>query len=270
MKRLTVMCLLSVLLVFVLGFPLLKAVIPSGATPTPISNETAQSDTPGSHGAIAGNVTEMDLTGYTTTQAWAAYYGNVSGTVQLADNNDYIMYNWTLASPEGEVYASTNDSIQWATISCFNFTATGVGGVESAQAGQTSLTGMNLSTLEANFNITWNDVDGVNETFGMNGALPGNDGYHDEFFVNALNFTVGECLSANTFRDSAKGPTDNYFEEILLFDTTTQSVIFTTLLEEDDTPGFDGEYHDFQMLVLDDGHFTNTAPTTYYFYVEIE
>lgn len=272
MKRLTVLWFVVFGIVALVGLPLVYAAIPSGATLSPISNETAPSDSAGSHAAIAGNITEMDLTAFSTTQSWAGYYGNVTGTIQLADAEDHVLYNWSLTSPEGEVFASTNDTINWAYISCFNFTSTGAGGTEAGQAGATSLTGMNLSQLEAIFNVVSDDVDGVNETFGKSGSLPGNDGTHDQFWVNSLQFDADECNSANMYRDagSGAGPVDDYFEEVLLLDTSTQSVIFTTLLEEVDTQGFDEAYHDFQVMVLEDGHGADTSPTTYYFYVEIE
>ena len=42
-----------------------------------------------------------------------------------------------------------------------------------------------------------------------------------------------------------------------------------TILDEDE-PGFDDNPHDFQMIVLEDGHGTDTATDTYYFWVELE
>jgi len=268
MKQLAILWIVAIFVIALLGVPLVYAVIPFGATVTPGTNETAPQDAAGNHAAIAGNVTELTLTAFTTTQSWQGYYGNVSGTIQLADGSDNVMYNWSLTSPEGEVYASTNDSVNWATVMCFNFTAQGTYASDVAQAGATSYFGTNLSTLEATFNITWDDVDGLNETFDTDGSLPGNAGTHDLFYTNNLQFADGECLSMNVFRQGSGQ--DNYFEEVLLYDSLTRSVVFTSLLEESDTLGFDSAYHDFQMLVLENGHGTDTSTTTYYFYVEIE
>ena len=47
-------------------------------------------------------------------------------------------------------------------------------------------------------------------------------------------------------------------------------IIFASLLYEGDPVGFDGDKHDFEMLVLENGHGTNTAVTVYYFWVELE
>ena len=47
-------------------------------------------------------------------------------------------------------------------------------------------------------------------------------------------------------------------------------VIFASIIEEASVLGFDDRDHDFEMLVLEDGHGTDLATTTYYFYVELE
>lgn len=243
---------------------------PFGANVTEYGNETAPEDPADVHYAYAGNVTEIDIFGYSTTRSWQGYFGNVSGTVQLADSNDYVMYNWSLASPEGEVYATVNGTgIDWNYIQCFNFTALGTYADDTAQAGATSLAGMNLTQLEARYGINYTDVDGVDETFDLDGSLPNNDGTHDLFYTNNRYFSDGECLSANIFDDTFDG-VDNHFEEVLLYEPVSTAVIFTALLEEADTAGFDTELHDFQMLVLENGHGVDQAVTTYYFYVELE
>ena len=216
------------------------AVIPFGANLTELNTETAQGPDPESIPAQAGNVTELNIFGYTTTQSWQGYFGNVTGTIQLADASDNIMYNWSLASPEGEIYATVSNSVDWSGIECFNFTANG-------------------TDLEASFNITPSDVDGVNETFSYNNG-------HDLFYTNHVEFIEGECMSTQLFDNTGKG-VDDYFEEILLWDGS--DVVFTTLLEEN-ALGFDGGSHDFEMIVLEDGHSNDVDITPYYFYVELQ
>lgn len=239
------------------------AVIPSGATVSPQGNYTSSGDPAGSHAAVAGNVTELNIFGYTVTQSWQGYFGNVTGTIQLASESSSVMYNWSLASPEGEIYASTNDSIQWANIQCFNFSADGSFSDDSSQKGNTSLYGMNLSQLEEEFNISWDDVDGVNETFTLSGVDT-----HNEFYTNNLYFEEGECMNTRIFSDVGIGE-DNKFEEVLLYDPDTRSVVFTAILNEN-ILGFDGSSHDFEMIVLEDGHSADTTTTTYYFYLELQ
>jgi len=251
------------------------AVQPFGATPTEVKpSERAPIDAAGNHTALAGNVTEIDIFGYSPTQTWQGYYGNVSGTIQLADALDHVMYNWSLASPEGEVYASENGSIDWTQIQCFNFTATGTKtGEILADYGNTNQNGMNLTQIEALYNISWDDVDGVNETFSLAGTHESGGGFHhDMFYTNNLQFTAGECLSTTVF-DSAGEATDGHFQEVLLYEPTGDSIIFASILDEEDVNGFDGngtidEFHDFEMLVLEDGHGTDRAERTYFFYVD--
>lgn len=261
------MRLLKILLVsilFVMQFSLVLAIQPFGANITQIvSSERAPIDPAQSIEAQAGNVTELNIYGYSPTQSWQGYFGNISGTIQLADASDNVFYNWSLASPQGEIYATTNNSIDWSSVQCFNYTATGDYSDDTANAGSTSQFGTNLTQLEAAFGIQPDDVDGVDETFNLLGA-----GTHDLFFTNNLEFSEGECTSTRLFSDAGVGESDK-FEEVLLYDSITRSVIFTSIIDED-VLGFDGAPHDFEMLVLEDGHGTDTDTTTYYFYVELE
>jgi hypothetical protein len=234
-------------------FNLASAVQPYGANYSNERTTTAPIDTPQSHTALAGNVSYLDISGYTTTQAWQGYYGNVSGTVQLADSNDKILYNWSLASPSGEVYASQNGTgaIIWANITCYNYTSNYSEG------------GFRLTKLETRFNISTDDVDGVNETF-----MDSNT--HEGFYTANRQITVGQCPAAYMFNSSGLGTAGKY-EEVLLTDASDDyQIVFTAILEEQDYVGFDGTKYDFEMLVLENGHGTNTSPTTYYFYVELE
>lgn len=243
-----------------------NAVEPFGANVNDTNTSRAPADDAGSHTAQAGNVTELNVNGFSITQSWQGYFGNVTGTIMLADGSDNVMYNWSSVSPQGEIYASTNSTIQWSSIQCLNYTATGTYQTTGEQAGNISLYGKNLTTLESEFNIAIGDVDGVNETFiyGPNAGAAG----HDEFFTANLNFTDGECISTRIY-DSSGGGVDGVFEEVILYDPTTTSVIFTSILEQD-VLGFDDKSHDFEMLVLEDGHGTDIDTTRYYFYVELE
>lgn len=253
-----------VLLAALFVFPIVSALSPSGATTTAGAPETAPADPADSELAFAGNVTEITISGYTTTQSWQGFFGNVSGTIELTDASNNTFYNWSLASPEGEVYASTNNSITWTTIQCFNFTANGTGGTGGETPGATNLGGMNLTTLESLYGIVSDDVDGVDETFDYTVSAD----QHDLFYTSSLDFSSGECLFTLVFDNT--GASADTFEEVLMYEPTTGSVVFASLLEEADTTGFNGGSQDFQMLVLEDGHGTDLSTTTYYFWVELE
>ena len=75
---------------------------------------------------------------------------------------------------------------------------------------------------------------------------------------------------------------DNYTMEVVFMDTVIAVIPFSignaevrrvseyeALLNED-VLGFDNTAHDFEMLVLENGHETDTSTTTYFFYVELE
>jgi hypothetical protein len=211
------------------------ALTPSGGTVTPGTSSSAPEDAAGDDDALAGNVTQINIFGYTTTQSWQGYFGNVSGVIQLADASDNVMYNWSLASPEGEVYASTANTISWSSVQCAS--------------------GANLSTLETTFNIASDDVDGVTETFSLDD--------HAEFFTNNIQFSAGECNNTKVYDNTGAG----VFDEVLLM--AGAEAIFVALLQED-TLGFNDVTHDFEMLVLEDGHATDIVTTPYYFWVELE
>jgi hypothetical protein len=254
MNKFSKLFLLSVLLVvFLCG--IILAVEPFGATVNPVSpSDRALTDGAGNDpNAIAGNITEMDVSGYSITQSWQGYFGNVTGTIMLADNLDNVMYNWTIASPEGEIYASTNNSIIWGTIKCLD-----------------AEYGTYFEDLESMFGLAYDDVDGVNETFSLAGTHENGFGLaHDLFYTNNIEFSAGECASTHLFAAN-QNATDSTFQEVLLYDSTTASIVFTSILDEETPQGFDGDGHDFQMLVLENGHLIDIAPTTYYFWVELE
>lgn len=232
----------AILLVALLTFSSFGLVIatPNGADPVTSGASTRADPTDAqNHTAIAGNVTELTVYGSTVTQSWQGYFGNVSGSIQLADGSGNAMYNWSLASPQGEVFASSASTITWSSIACFDLATNG-------------------AALEGAFGIDPTDADGVDETFASND--------HDQFYVGSTDFTVGQCNNTKIFDDTGAGVNNN-FEEVLLTDGT--NTVFASLLEEDLT-GFDGKSHDFQMLVLENGHAGDSATTPYFFYIELE
>lgn len=238
MNKIFTITMVAFLFVFTLGVALAE---PNGAsTVTPGTSTRASADSAQSHNAIAGNVTELTIYGDSITQSWQGYFGNVSGTIRLADSSGDAMYNWSLASPQGEIFASTQAAVSWTGVQCFNWTANG-------------------TALETTYNID-DAADGINETFSDSNS-------HVEFSVGTTTFNAGDCMSVDVF-DSTGASVDGTFEEVLLADAAGNPV-FAALLEED-ANGFDSTTHDFQMLVLEDGHNGDTSTTQYFFYVELE
>jgi hypothetical protein len=79
-KRILIILALTLTMFFTVN---VMAVEPFGANYTIVKpSERAPMDTAANHTALAGNVTEIDISGFSVTQTWQGYYGNVSGTIQ--------------------------------------------------------------------------------------------------------------------------------------------------------------------------------------------
>lgn len=250
-----------IIIFLAISFTHLTQATPSGASITAGSSSTTPSGEASNHSAIAGNITELTIfSGSGGSQSWQGYYGNVSGGLTLGDASSNIMYNWSVATPSGEVYASTNSSITWANLQCFNFSASGTYTDESGNGGTTNLYGTNQTILEDEFGISSTDIDGINETFASNN--------HDLFYSSNMEFSADECRSLQLFSNESQS-VDGKFEEVIMYEPSTRSVIFTSILEEAEK-GFNNKDVDFQMLVPEDGHGADTDVTLYYFFIEIE
>ncbi len=210
--------------------------------------------------AYAGNISQLTIFGRSQTKHWQGYYGEITGVIVLDDAQNWTMYDWPNTEPKGEIYATVNSTTPiWNTISCFNYS-----GLEA------DLTINNTYYWETFYNMTFNDVDGIDETFNMT--------THAAFDVGEYSILTNTCPS--TFTHVSDVWQETNFVEVLLQDSTGQ-LIFTTIIENDeegnnaDPTGYDGATHDFQMLVAEDGTsrsggVRNTATTTYYFYLDLE
>lgn len=257
----TILSLFVFLVTLLLCMAFLYAVEPDGASIIVGSSSRPLSGNASNHSAFAGNITLLTIsTGSGATQSWQGYFGSVSGGLKLADATDSVLYNWSVVNPEGEVYASTNSTILWPHIQCFNLTANGTYNDESGNGGTTNLYGTNVTQLESTFNVDSSDLDSVNYTFSSFN--------HDSFFSASQEFAADECPSAQLFTNNSQSE-DGLFEEVLLYEPVTASVVYTSILEES-ANGFNGSAIDFEMMVLEDGHGADTATTTYFFFVEIE
>ena len=185
--------------------------------------------------AEAGNVTQINLSGQSITTHWAGFFGDVSGNLTLGDSSGNVFYDWTgIGTPEGEVFASTDNSLNWSGIGC-------------ASAAE-------ISTLDTALGIDGTDADSVNATYDSNS--------HPSLTIGAVSGISG-CNSTNAYIDSGQDATSFY--QILLTDTEGDEV-YTTVIN-DSTTGFDGVSHDFQLLV---GESDAGGTTAMYFYIELD
>lgn len=198
--------------------------------------------------AEAGNVTELSIIGTTQTKAWQGFYGNVSGTIILEDAQGNRLYDWAAAEPQGEVYASVNQTIDWLSVDC-----------------APSLTDITyLSAWQDLYGMNYTDYDTINNTY--------NRTDHQTFWTGYT--TLTGCPTTYTYVNNAS-QFEN-FSAVLLTSDAQSTLIFTSILEDktegerDGDVGFDGGDYDFQMLVGEDGSMGNTAVTPYYFWVELQ
>ena len=219
----------SVITLFLLSYVVIA--VPSGAGVNVLSSETWTNASAGSYGGQGGNVTNLSLCGCTQTNAWAGFFGEVSGGITLNDAGADIFYDWAVSSVTGEVYASRDSAPTW-----------------------TSVVAVDPCTTDELFTGTGSDK--VSNTFTAlnNSALT----------VGTTVIGAGtSCALANgTYVNDAE-PTSPVFEEILISDGTDP--IYVAKINEN-TVGFDGDTHDYQMIVPD--NYTSNI-LTYYFFIEL-
>jgi hypothetical protein len=182
--------------------------------------------------AEAGEVTELTIDALSITSYWQGYYGNISGNIVLANANNDALYNWSVATPTGQIYASRNGTIEWTGVACMDQADIDA---EDAELGSTGKT------------------DSVSNTFASQ--------THPAFNVGATAIPLDTCRSTSVQGDGS----GSVFYQVLLKEATSET-IYTALIDAEQV-GFDGGTYDFQMLVGEDGGTAGT--TTYYFYVEL-
>jgi hypothetical protein len=240
-------------LLIIISFASFLFAEPTG--PNQINESPAQSrgtNSPYTLNAEAGNISALSVDATTVTQSWQGYYGNITGAITLDNTENYTMYDWAQANPQGEIYASNSSTVTWASIKCVNFTAPNQG------AGSE---GVNLSSLEATYGMNSWDPDGINETFKYT--------YVDAsgFYVGSVTINTDDrCPLTYTYVNDTSQT--SVFKEVLLTDNV--SIVFTTLIEQNAYGFITNETHDFQILVGEDGHQGSAGTTPYYFFAEIE
>ncbi len=229
---------LALFLLLVISATLVHAV-PTGPSITYNKTETANLTPATQITTQGGSFTTLVLNATTQTPRWKAYAGNVTGKLILDDSTKKSIYDWTVTSVTGEVYATRNSSIDWSTIGCADTGA--------ILAEQNSL------------NMSASNADSLNATF-INKV-------HKSFYVGTALIQNSTCYAIATYvNDAAQSSSENAkFQEILLKDGSSR-VVYATLINQN-TTGFNGLKYDFQMIVPENEF--SATPTTYYLYAEL-
>lgn len=229
-----------VLTVFFLSIIIFSSFVmatPTGPSDINITSNETKSATSGLEVNISGGrISKMNITASVQNPHWKAFVGWIDGKFTLDDSSGSTIYDWTLSTVGGEVYATrASTTISWATISCAD--ATEITAEDSAldHTGEDNIT----STFTAASNT-------------------------QTFVVAGTTIAASTCSATNTYVNNVTQSTR--FEEVILHDTS--DIVFATILEEDQT-GYDGNDYDFQMIVPENANETWASSTAYYLYVEL-
>ena len=183
-----------------------------------------------------GIISKLNITASVQNSHWKAFVGWIDGKFTLDDSAGSTIYDWTLSTIGGEVYATrASGTASWGTISCANATEITAEEVAINHTGEDNIS----STFTASSNVA-------------------------TFVVAGTTISAGACSATNTYVNDATQATE--FEEVILYDET--DIIYATILEEDET-GYDGNTYDFQMIVPEIALDTWSGSTAYYLYVEL-
>ncbi len=210
---------------------------PTGPSNINITSNETKAITAGQMVNISGGIiSKLNITASVQNPHWKAFVGWIDGKFTLDDSSGSTIYDWSLGSVGGEVYATKESgTINWGTISCANAAEITAEDTSLNQTGEDNIT----STFTAGANTK-------------------------PFVVAGTTISAGACSSTNTYVNNATQGTE--FEEVVLHDTT--NTIFATILEGDKV-GYDGGTYDFQILVPEIALETWSGSTAYYLYVEL-
>jgi hypothetical protein len=236
-KKVILITVLMILSVMIIGSAFADPLGTGTLSPTGSENGTADTAA-GQITAVGGNVTNVDINSASITGKWAGIYGAVTGSISLENAAGAVFYNWTMATPSGEIYATRESSTpSWGGIAC----ASGANVLAESSA-------LSLGSGADNMTNTFCESCGNFSTFSV-GTTP---------------ITADTCTyRTNAFAENGAQTTS--WDQILLYEGS--HIVYTTIIDQD-TTGFDGSSYDFQLLVGENS--TAGTVTTYYIYVEIE
>ncbi|HIH31416.1 TPA: hypothetical protein HA235_01790 [Candidatus Woesearchaeota archaeon] len=240
--RLPELALLSITLCAVLIIAInIVAATPAGPSIVYVSNSTAATVNANRSADEKGTITVLRLTLTQQNYKWKAYVGNITGSLSLDDANTKTIYDWSLAAITGEVYVTRASSVTWASVSCVNQTV-----INTEQ----SFVGMSAAA-----------IDSINSTF-VNTV-------HRSFVVGTKNISNSTCRAISTYvNDANQSRTEaDKFQEVLLRDDLSSNLIYTALIDNDQTAFTNTDTYDFQLIVAENE--SATTPVTYFFYAEL-
>ncbi|RKY41343.1 MAG: hypothetical protein DRP85_06625 [Candidatus Makaraimicrobium thalassicum] len=157
---------LLVALVLVISYAQVQAA-PTGATTTAGTQERWTGTSVSSVTTEGGNVTEVNVSGYSVTDKWAGFYGQISGGLRLADSSGTVFYEWSVSNVSGSVVYACNGTVSdWSNSNILplnvshtnllpSFLLTGTDSFNYTFTNQETFTSASLSVANTNYTTTW-------------------------------------------------------------------------------------------------------------------
>lgn len=179
-----------------------------------------------------GNISAADISGTVLTDRWAAYYGNLSGSIILGSDASNVIFTWAWTPASGgEVCLSTNSNYDFTT----GPTAAAAADIDNAAA-------WNFGTAADNAANTFVNGTCSNLVFAQSTAAAPIRAAHES----------GSTFETCAIDDGTVGPTKGDFA-------------FCTAIQNGGT-AFDASTVDYEIMVPT--AFGAAATENYYFYVE--
>jgi len=230
-----------ILFIFVIAFLTFIMADPVGPDEfVSVSNSTKAATGSQVWNISGGYISTFNLTATVQNTRWKAFVGNMTGSFTLDDATGSTIFDWTLSTVTGRIYATRNSStVNWTGVNC-----------SSIYYMEQENTWLSHSNADDNITATFDQTD------------------HDGFSVGAVSISANSCPTLSTYvSNQSQAQEADVFEEIVLRDNLNKTV-YATILEEDET-GYNGQEFDFQMLVPENGSAAWTSSTAYYIYVEL-
>jgi hypothetical protein len=214
--------------------------IPEGATVAVGTPQTKNATSPGSVTADGGNITEVNVSSDTQTQAWQGFWGEVNGQLVLQDAAAFNFFTWNLSNISGEVYASRDNAINFAAVFPNN-----------------------------NCSID-NVLTGFGQTDSVNNTFINNTNRFIQVGLVAINAST--ACAVYTYVNSTAQST--FFQTIILTDDTNNDTnssvggntsIYAAPIDNNQA-GYNTDLHDYQLLVPVN---RSAGVNTYFFYAEL-
>jgi hypothetical protein len=228
---------LILLLVLTLSISLVLS-LPTGPDDIDVVSNQTKNITSGYQVNISGGyIAKLNMTATVQNPRWKAFVGWINGLFTLDDASGSTIYDWSLTSISGQVYATrSSGTITWASIGCAS--------EANVEAENTALDHTGLS-------------DNITATF--------KSSTHRAFVVGSTPILTDACdYSLNTYVGGVAQDLD--FDEVVLYDSS--NIIYASILQQN-TAGYDNNNYDFQMIVPENGGSTWAGITPYYLYIEL-